>query len=245
MVKPIKAVEARQIRDDLVEIEDEVPYKGDIVPTSKKQLKRPITIGRSAQVDGIVFGKKVELHEGSSEKPTKVLSVYGENQVLLYDRCLIGGNVQSNGIIDIGKNNMIIGDVIGEDIKVSENTRIGGNVIAKENINIDHDVEIGGFVISLNGSVAIGDNSSAFDVIAEQDIVLGKDVVLQDPIIWSQNGKINFTNVKFAERSNVTSKDVKIVKPNEINPYYIASDPIDYQPVYDSLKESFKALKDE
>ncbi len=247
MVKPIKAIEATHVRDDYAEIEEEVPYKGNIVPTIEEHLGRKIKIGRSSQIDGILFGKIVEIQDGlKSDQPTTVISIYGDEQAYVRDFCRVGGNVQSNGLINIGKNCIILGDVIGNEIeKIDDNTRIGGNVISMENIIIGDNVEIGGYVISLNGSVAIGNNSKVFDIISKNDIALGDNVTIIDSVIWCQNGKINMYKIKIGTDFEVDKDHSEIVKQNEINPYYISSNTFDLNIMYKKLNESLQILENE
>jgi predicted acyltransferase (DUF342 family) len=244
MSKVIKVIQATHLRDDYAEIEDETPFRGDIYPENEEQLKRPIKLGRASQVNGCVFGRVVEMKDGlSQDQMTTALSIYGEEEVRVYDFCRIAGFLQSNGRISVGKNCMIIGDIVGQRIEISDNTVVGGNIIAYGDILLGNNVEIGGYVISRNGSIAIGDNTKIFDVFASGSIEMGENIFVTDPVLFSGD-KIEFSKIMIAMVKPISSGDHEFIKQNEINPYYTASSVCNLNQIFSKLVEQLRALNE-
>lgn len=242
MVKAVKAISGVIITTERVEIDDDVPYKLDILPEDKTEINRAITIGHRAQVNGKIFGKEVIIKSGSPEIYTKAISVYGESSISIGDHCAVAGHVQSNGCIKIGEQTgrvTILGDVIGRDITIFDDCKIAGSIVAAKNLTIGNNVEIGGVAFAEN--MALGNNSKVFDIFASKDLIIGENCCIIDPVVWVDEGKIELSKMEIGSYS--VSKDSKnIVKAKEINPYYTASNLPDFIKILDELNGAFTTI---
>ena len=184
---------ASRVDSAQVIIASNTTHRQDIVPLSLEEIGRTVVIGSAAAVDGTVFGKRVELHDGlgrSSEEKTRVSSVYGIESVAVGNYCTVAGNVQSGGTIRIGKRSGVNGDLIGQRIVVEDDSSIAGNIIAHESISIGCRVLIGGYVVSLSGTIKVNEASRVFDIIAQGNVELGAGVNVSDPVILALEGEI-------------------------------------------------------
>lgn len=239
----VKAVQTTHDRDDLFELEDRVPYKGMVIPTSSRQVDRPVKIGRGAQVDGSIYGKVVQILDGFSPKiedTTRTLSIFGREHIFIGDYCNIGGHVTCAGELSIGDNSMVLGNVVASNIKsIGQGTRIGGNLISVGPVAIAENVHIGGYLIVQNGGVAVGKNCQAYDIMASGDIILDEGVTLSDPIIWSKEGKIDYSMISIG-KPNLMESNMTMPSSGEINPYLNASNIVDYQQLIEELETTLK-----
>ncbi|ADI31625.1 hypothetical protein [Staphylothermus hellenicus] len=217
--KPVLSREAVYDTEDRFEMEAGY-YPGDILPRTERAINRPIIIKDGCVIHGVIFGGRVQLGNN-----VRALGIYGDQEVVIGESCEIVGYIQSSGKIRVGSNTKVLCDIIGKEIDIWDKVRIYGNVIADGNINVGNDVEIGGYVVSLNGSIGIGDNSKVFDIIAYGNIELGHGVVIADPVIWSQKGKITlYSKIKVGKNYEVVhDRDRNIVESNKINLHYILS----------------------
>jgi predicted acyltransferase (DUF342 family) len=195
-IKPILLSElAVTIDDKHVTIKDDQRHRLDILPEDDSQLDRIVTLGHGSTVDGLIYGKQIILHEGHSATPQEATSAKGlfaETLIELEGWCKIATHVQCNGEIIIGEECEIFGDVIGGVIShIGDRTRISGNVIANGNIQVGSDVWIGGYVVSLQGSIAINHKTEVFDIICHDELELAENVKVIDRVIRSSTGSIH------------------------------------------------------
>jgi len=235
MIKPVLSREVVHDKEDLFEIKaGDYPY--DILPKTDDEINRKIIVRSGCEIKGEILGGEIILFD-----KVKTLSVCGTQKVTIKEYCQIAGNLQSKGDIILGKHNKIIGDIIGNQITINDNNNIRGNVISKGNINIGNNTNINGLLISIEGSIALGNNSEVFDVICMNNMLLGEGVTIQDPVIWTKKGNISFSNIQIARDRPIDKNDKMIFKSNIVNPYNNASSSFDVLKIY----QSFKNMLDE
>lgn len=235
----ITSISAVHIDEDTVEIADKVPYPESIIPKNSNELERRVRIGQSAQVDGVIYGKTIEL-KGGLEIPTKALGIYSLDSTIIGDKSMIGGPIISNGEISIGKQVMVLGDVIGmTKIDIDDNVEISGNVISNGDISIGDNVGINGFIISLNGAIAVGDSVETFDIISMKDIEFGNNVEIHDPVIWCENGRIQIEDEIIVNKNPVSKSDL-LLDGRMVNPYQEKTKLIDLESKYLEFEKAMK-----
>jgi len=231
-------------RDDLFKIADRISYGNNIFPNSPQQVDRIVKIGRGCQVNGSIYGSSIEILDGfspNSEEATKTLSLFGRDNIKIGDFCTIEGNVSGGGSLSIGANSNVLGSAIAPCISsIGQGTKIKGNLISEESIIIEDDVSIGGYVITLNGNISIGKNSKAYDIIAAGDILINDEVILSDPVVWTKEGKIEFSKFFVGKTYPISSDLSKIILPNEINPYIESKGTCDYQKLLEELENTLQ-----
>ncbi len=239
----IKAEEIVHDYDEFFKLEDRARHPRNVFPKSSRQVDRPVTIGRGAQVNGSIYGKDVRVSSGYSSKKedrTRTLSIFGREKVEIGDFCCIGGYATCAGEIEIGDYSIVKGDVIAHKIKkICQGTQIYGNLISYETLNIAENVNIGGYVIALNGEVAIEKNSKAYDLIASDGIKISDEVTILDPVVWSK-GQIEFSSISVGDTFIGKSKMSNIDMQGEINPYATTSCIVNYNKLMQELKNNLQ-----
>ena len=240
--RAVRSVDAVTIQDDMAIVGDGVPYEFDIVPTRREELGRRVEVRPGAFVGGVIFGKDIELYDGlglDMTQMTRVRGLYGTEQVRLGKLCIVASHVQSNGAVHIGSHCQIFGDIVGDSIVIDDNTAVAGNVVAAKDIVIGREVSIGGYVVSLQGSVAIDDQSQVFDVIAHSGIELGSGVTTLDPVIHSIDGEVELTGQATLGGMNIEA----VRRPRHVNTNEIRVKSIEYETITNQLAASFDELK--
>jgi acetyltransferase-like isoleucine patch superfamily enzyme len=243
--KAVLAVDGVSIEEDLAFVKEGIAYEYDIIPLQPEEADRPVQIGAGAFVDGVVFGKTVELASGLDSKPeemTRVQGVYGEASVNMKDLCIVASHVQSNGEIRIGNSCIIYGDVIGESITIDDDTSIAGNVIADGTITVGRRVTIGGYVISLTGTVVVDDESRVFDIMASGEIAVGSDVVIADPAIHSEGGDISVSQQIMVGDMLVDEGVLGLMTAGQVNTNELRLRSIAYETITDQLGNSLNEV---
>ncbi len=240
--RAVRSVDAVTIQDDMAVVGDGVPYEFDIVPTRREELGRRIEVRPGAFVGGVICGRTIELYDGlglDMIQMTRVRGLYGMEDVRVGNYCVVATHVQCNKSVYVGSNSQIFGDIVGESIVIDGNTAVAGNVVGTKDIIIGREVSIGGYVVSLQGSVAIDDQSQVFDVIAHSGIELGSGVTTLDPVIQSIDG-----DVELAGQATLGGMNIGAVRrPLHINTNEIRVKSIEYETITNQLAASFDELK--
>jgi predicted acyltransferase (DUF342 family) len=216
MLKPILSRDSLHESKDLFELKAG-HYPDNVIPIDDMEVFRTVILREHSRVDGIIFGGKIELFPFS-----QAISVFGST-VRIHDNCFIGGNVQCSEKVQIGKKVEICGDVIGGVISIDDSSTISGNVISRDDITIGNNVVIQGYVVSHNGSIAIGDGSTVYDIIAKKDIIMGELVSIADPVILNSEGVLQFSKINIAGKKITHGKIEPIQEDHAINLYQMAS----------------------
>lgn len=161
-------------------VNENAVYGAPIIPDSPQYLKWRIEIHKNAELKSHVFGRIVNIEDNCRIGG----NLFGERNVTMGDRCKVDGNLMSMGEITAGKNTVINGNVIGDKIIIGENSIIEGNVIGND-VKIGKESRISGVVISIKGECALRDDVTARDVISHGRLDIGKNVSIEDNVIWS------------------------------------------------------------
>lgn len=243
----IKSIDAVHINDYMFELDERAPFIGNVFPETSKQVDRNVIIRGGAQVKGSIYGREVEICDGLSSKKedkTRICSIFGREKVNIGKFCCIGGNITCGGEIKIGEYSVVLGNVIAPNVRlIRQGAKIYGNVISEKPLTIAENVHVYGHVVVLNGELVIGKNSKAYDILASDKIIIGEGVILMDPVVWSKEGKIEFSSVIVGKDHIVESNMSNIVKQGEINPYLESSVTSDYQEIIDELKSNLSNRK--
>ena len=161
---------------------------------------RSIDCKYGVQVASDIFGREnIKLTHGGAAHSG--LESDGEEPSVVGTRVL--GSVASEGTIEIveptskaddweGRPVTVYGDIIGKQVTVDEPLVVYGNIIAEKALRIDAPTVVLGEARS-EGTLEASD-ILALTISAEDDIVLGKNVITVNPVIQSAEGQITFAN---------------------------------------------------
>jgi hypothetical protein len=200
-IRDVHLEKDRAIVDDKL-----VNRKKNIYPSSQTELNREIIVGSSAHI-GRLFGRRITIESGSPSEITDVASAVGIEEVFVKEFSHVYGPILSGGKISIGDKVIVYGDVIGKEVTVGRHCMIKGNILGDGNINLSDDAKVYGFIFSRNGGVAVGENSIIFDIIAQNDVVLGEGCLVLDSVLWSSKGEISVDKVKMGAIVDPTIAD--------------------------------------
>ncbi len=179
---------------DHVIVNENAVYGAPIIPESPQHLNWRIEIHKNAELKSHVFGKIVNIEENCKIGG----NLFGERSVFLGEKCTVEGDVISRGEIKIASGCKIGGNIIGEKIDISNSCTVGGNIMGNE-VKIDKKSKIGGLILSLKGECSLGDDVNGRDVMSNERLTLGKNVKIEDNVIWS-HAKITSKKVYLAGR---------------------------------------------
>ncbi len=161
-------------------VNENAVYGAPIIPESPQHLNWRIEIHKNAELKSHVFGKMVYIEDNCRIGG----NLFGERSVTLGNECNVGGDLMSRGEIITGENTVIKGNVIGDKITIGENSTIEGNVIGND-VKIGKKSKITGVIISLRGECTLEDDVNARDVMSHRRLNIGKNVSIEDNVIWS------------------------------------------------------------
>jgi hypothetical protein len=111
---------------------------------------------------------------------------------------------------------------------------------------------VGGYVVSLNGSIAINQHSKVFDIICNGDILLADDVTVMDRVIRSSNGSVhlpgsvkvgnNMSSVDVMSELTVGDRVLSALSENEFNINELVFRGVSYSEEMEKLGETLSVL---
>jgi len=169
----------------------------DILPDSREtffsDIGKNIVVGSGARA-GHLVGKTVKLDDGPGDgiTLTSAISVTGFDSVFLGERCSVLRDVCSPGEVKVGRDSRIGKNIICGRAEIHRQTHVNGNIIATGDIAIASDCDVNGAVISLEGSVTVGDRCNIAMIYARGRIRMGQDITLTNDIVMSGQGEVVF-----------------------------------------------------
>ena len=169
----------------------------DIMPDSREpffsDIGRNIEVGSGARA-GHLIGNTVKLSNGSGQGDayTAAISATGFESVVLGENCVVLNDVCSPGKVKVGRDCRIGKNIICGRTEIHRQTQVTGNVIATGDIAIACDCDVNGAVISLEGSITVGDRCNIGMVYARGRVRMGQDITLANDVIMSGVGKVVF-----------------------------------------------------
>jgi len=169
----------------------------DILPDSREtffsDIGRNIVVGSGARA-GHLMGKTVSLRNGSGDGGpyTSAISATGFDSVLLGEHCVVMNDVCSPGEVKVGRSGRIGKNIICGRAEIHRQTHVNGNLIATGDIAIASDCDVNGAVISLEGSVTVGDRCNIGMIYARGRVRMGQDIALANDIVISGDESVVF-----------------------------------------------------
>ncbi len=192
----------------------------DILPDSREtffsDIGRNIVVGTGARA-GHLLGKTVTLSNGEGGAFTAAISATGFERVVLGEQCVVLNDICSPGEVKVGRAGRIGKNIFCGRAEVHRQTQINGNVLATGDIAIASDCDVNGALISLEGSVTVGDRCNIGMIYAKGNIRMGQDISLMNDIISSSEGKVVFPSD--GEDPVVTLAHTFSVIKNELIPW--------------------------
>lgn len=174
-----------EISSNKVLIKENVSYDIHILPESPKELGREVEIRDKANINGNIYGKFIDI--GSNCKIEG--NICGKKHVMIGGSSEITGNLLCENKIKVYKDVKINANspvnVIAEEIEISDNCEISGNVFSHQDIKIGDNCSVSGLVVSTRGDVEIGNDFECEDIICKGNLELANNAQINDNLIWA------------------------------------------------------------
>jgi cytoskeletal protein CcmA (bactofilin family) len=188
-----------EFRKEGVMIAPDAAYMVPIMPFSKHDLDRTVTIGAGAYVEGDIWGVSVEIGPKAEVKGR----VFGERGLTVAAGALVHGDVMTRGILDCGEGVRIgsgrSANAYASDVRMAAGCVVDGNIISSGEVSLAAGCMISGNVFS-RGTLSMGKGCEARDVISLGSIFMAEGVRIQDDVVWAR-GDITALALELAGRN--------------------------------------------